>query len=183
MTDKNLLQLRKKISARRPKFVPEDKQKRKRLSDSWRKPKGMHSKMRHGFWGKPACVRGPKAVRGLHFSGLVPVLVNTVAELEKIDSKIQGVIIGHIGGRKKIQVLEACKQKGITVLNVKNVDETTKMLTDKVTARKEAKKAREKKAKPVEKKPEAKKEEKKPEVEKTKEEERKDVEKILTKRE
>ena len=181
MTDKKLLGLRKQINARRPKFIQQDHQKRAELAKKWRRPKGMHSKVRHGIWGRPACVnigfRGPKAVRGMDASGLMPVLVNNVEQLANIDPKIQGAIIGHIGARKKVQVLQACQQKGITALNVKNIDETVKSIADKLIERKEAKKAAPKKQAD---KPKA--EEKKPEEEKTKEEERREAEKIITKR-
>ncbi len=186
MTTKKLLGLRKEISARRPRFTMQDKQKRPELRNtSWRRPKGLHSKMRHGVWGRPACVtvgyRGPAAVRGLHASGLMPVIVHTPAELDKIDAKTHGIVLGHIGGRKKTAVLTACKQKGFTVLNVKNVDATIKMITDAVAARKQSKKetatrkAEKTKAAP------AKKEAPKEEV--TKEQERKEMEKVITKRE
>ena len=182
MSTKKLLGLRKEISARRPEFKKQDHQKRKELQyTSWRRPKGLHSKMRHGVWGRPATVnigyRGPVAVRGLHSSGLAPVLVYSISELDGIDAKTQGVLLGHTGGRNKTAILTACKQKGITVLNVKNVDDKIKQLADAVTARKETKKeaAKRKEAK----KPAApKKEAPKPEV--TKEQERKEMEKVLT---
>ncbi len=180
---KKLLQLRKEISARRPKFVQQDHHKRKETQERWRAPKGMHSKMRHGVWGRPASVnvgyRGPQAVRGLHASGLVPVLVYTVAELAALDAKSQGVILGHVGARKKIDILTACQQKGITVLTVKNPAETVQALKDKVTARKEAKKAQKTKKAPAK----AVVAEKKQEQPKSKEEERKEAEKIITQRE
>ncbi len=180
MTTKKLLELRKEISKRRPKFVMQDQHKRPDLQPRWRRPKGMHSKMRHGVWGRPASVkagyRGPCATRGLHASGLVPVLIHNHAELTKIDTKTQGAILAHIGIRKKIELLNACKQKGITLLNVKNAEEAIKMLSDKLLARKESKK---KTAKT--KTPEAAQEKK--EEPKTKEQERKETEKVLTKRE
>jgi len=184
MTTKKLLTLRKEISKRRPEFVQQDQHKRPDLQLRWRRPKGMHSKMRHGVWGRPVSVnpgyRGPAAVRGLHDSGLIPMLVHNVEQLGSVDPKTHGAIIGHIGGRKKTEVLAACKQKGIMVFNVKNVDVTMKALADKVTARKDAKKAavkrKEEKAKSIPKK-EAKKEEP------TKEQEKKEMEKVLTQRE
>jgi large subunit ribosomal protein L32e len=184
MTTKKLLELRKEINARRPRFLPQDTQKRIEVGcDSWRKPKGMHSKMRDGLWGRPACVnvgyRGPAEVRGMHPSGLMPVIAYNTDQLEKIDAKTQGIIIGHVGGKNKIMILTACKQKGLTILNVKNADEMIKTLTGNVSARKEAKKNKAQ-AKAAKQKAPPKKEE---EPQKTKEQERKEMEKILTQKE
>lgn len=187
MTTKKLLTLRKEISKRRPEFVMQDQHKRPDLQIRWRKPKGMHSKMRHGVWGRPASVnvgyRGPVEVRGLHNSGLAMVLVQNAEQAARLDSKTQGAVIAHVGGKKKTQILQACKQKGITVLNVKNVDQEIQKLTDAVSARKEAKKtADQRKASKVKTAP--KKEEKKETEEPvTKEQERKEMEKVLTKKE
>jgi large subunit ribosomal protein L32e len=184
MSDKKLLGLKKEISARRPEFIMQDHHKRKETQRRWRKPKGMHSKMRHGVWGRPASVntgyRGPAKVRGMHQNGLLPILVQNAEEAASIDPKTQGAIVASVGGRKKTQILQACKQKNITVLNVKNIDEQIQKLASAVTERKEAKKAAEQR-KAAKTKAAPKKEEKKEET--TKEQERKEMEKILTKKE
>lgn len=186
MTIKKLLELRKQCNKRRPDFKPQDIQKRREIKRGrWRKPKGMHSKMRDGVWGRPVLVgtgyRGPAETRGLHISGLIPKLVHNPEQITELDAKTHGIILGHIGDKKKVMVLNACKQKGITVLNVKNTDEMIKMLTDKVAARKESKKMaaktkEEKSKQKIAAKP-------KEEAPKTKEEERKETEKILMKKE
>ncbi len=186
MTNKKLLTLRKEISKRRPEFIMQDQHKRPDLKLRWRKPKGMHSKMRHGVWGRPASVnpgyRGPSEVRGLHQSGLAMILVQNAEQAEELDAKTQGAIIAHVGGKKKTQILQACKQKGITVLNVKDVDNEMQRLTATVAARKEAKKAAEQR-KTSKAKTAPKKEEKKEEEVTNKEQERKEMEKVLTKKE
>ncbi len=182
MTNQKLLELRKQCNKRRPEFKPQDIQKRREIKRGrWRKPKGMHSKMRDGVWGRPVLVgtgyRGPAEVRGLHISGLIPKLVHNPEQIAELNAKTQGIILGHIGDKKKIMVLNACKQKGITILNVKNTDEMIKKLTDKITTRKEAK---QKTAKTKEEKTKQKTAVKpKEEAPKTKEEERKEAEKIL----
>lgn len=184
MTTKKLLTLRKEISKRRPEFVMQDHHKRPETQRRWRKPKGMHSKMRHGVWGRPASVktgyRGPAAVRGLHNSGLAPILINTLTELSAIDVKTQGAIIANVGGKRKTELLTACKQKNVTVFNVKNIDEEIKNLVGKVTARKEEKNQRQQK-KQTTAKAAPKKEAKQEPV--TKEQERKEMEKVLTQKE
>jgi len=185
MTIKKLLGLRKEISKRRPEFVMQDQHKRPDLQRRWRKPKGMHSKMRHGVWGRPVSVnvgyRGPAETRGLHESGLAPILVQNAEQVAGIDSKTQGAIIAHVGGKKKTQILQACKQKGITVFNVKNVDQEIQKLAEAVTSRKEAKKARQQK-KPA--KPKAAPKTEKRETEQmTKEQEHKEMQKLVTQKE
>ena len=185
MTIKKLLGLRKEISKRRPEFVMQDQHKRPDLQRRWRRPKGMHSKMRHGVWGRPASVnvgyRGPVAVRGLHDSGLIPVLVQNAEQVAGIDSKTQGAIIAHVGGRKKTQILQACKQKGITIFNVKNVDQEIQKLATAVTARKEAKKTlQQKKTAKIKTAPKA---EKKEAETITKEQEHKEMQKLVTQKE
>jgi large subunit ribosomal protein L32e len=183
MTTKKLLTLRKEISKRRPEFIMQDHHKRPETQARWRKPKGMHSKMRHQVWGRPALVktgyRGPAAVRGLHDSGLQMILVNTLADLAALDVKTQGAIIGSVGGKRKTELLTACKQKNITVFNVKKIDEELQKLSGAVAARKEAKKQRQQKKQTAAKT--ATKKEAKPEAkeEMTKEQERKEAEKVI----
>lgn len=172
MKKEQLLELRKKISAKRPNFVMQDHHKRKETQARWRKPKGMDSKMKKGVWGKPASVnpgyRGPKAVRGLQ-KGLVPVLVHNAEEAGKIEKGKEGAIMAHIGGRKKLEVLNTCKEKGIIVLNVKNIDEKIEQI--KTAFGKQDKEKQEKKSEA--------KTEIKEEIKKTREEEVKEMEKIL----
>lgn len=143
---KLLLALRKKISAKRPHFRHFDWQKRKEVGTRWRRPRGLHNKMRKGVWGKPATVnpgyRGPVAVRGLSQEGLVRSLVYTVSEVAKLDAKKHAVIVGSMGGRMRVAVLGECKKKGITVLNHKNIDEAIKTVAGQMNERKEMKKAR-----------------------------------------
>ncbi len=186
MITKKLLTLRKAISKRRPEFVMQDQHKRPDLDRRWRKPKGMHSKMRHGVWGRPASVnvgyRGPAAVRGLHLSGLQMVRVNTLSELAALDVKTQGAIIANVGGRRKTELLTACKQKNVTVFNVKNIDEELKILVGKVATRKEKNKSRTQK-KQTAAKAAPKKEAKKEEAPMTKEQERMEAEKVIIQKE
>lgn len=183
MTMKKLLELRKKLNAKRPKFVAQDSHKRKEAPTSWRKPKGMGSKMRHGFWGRPSCVnsgyRGPVAVRGLDKRGLQPTLVHNLMEVEAVNAKTQSVIIAKVGNKKKAQLLKACIDKKLTIMNSKNAEAEMKAISDAITARKEAKKASQKRkeVKPKEAPKETK------EEPKTKEQQIKEMEKVITQKE
>ncbi|MEM3154685.1 MAG: eL32 family ribosomal protein [Candidatus Woesearchaeota archaeon] len=185
MSSKNTLQLRKEISRKRPEFVMQDHHKRPETQKRWRRPKGLHSKMRHGVWGRPACVnvgyRGPAEVRGLDAKGMMPVLINNEAALSAVDPKKHSIIIGSVGDRKRAVLLNACKQKGITVLNFKKIDEELQNISNKIALRKETKKQRAERKQSMAKaapKKEAKKEEPM-----TKEQERKEAEKVIIQKE
>lgn len=183
---KALLALRKKISAKRPKFRHFDWQKRKEVGTRWRRPRGLHNKMRKGVWGKPATVnpgyRGPAAVRGLSNEGLVRMTVYTTSEIAPLDGKKHAVVLGKVGGRMRVAILGECKKKNLTVLNHKNIDDAIKTVAGELNLRKELKKARAarkaKSAQPVKKAAAAKEEPKK-----TAEEVKKEQDKVYTQRE
>ena len=184
---KTLLELRKKLNAKRPDFMHYDHQKRKEVGTRWRRPRGLHNKMRLGKFGKPATVnvgyRNPAQVRGLDKSGLVPVLVNTLSDLEGFDAKTQGVLMGSIGARKRSDLLGVCKAKGFKVLNFK-IDGEMSRIKDMLSARKQSRKEQEQ-AKAARQKVAAPKKEEKKEApkEEVKEQAKAEKDKVLTKRE
>lgn len=185
---KSMLELRKKLNAKRPNFLHYDHQKRKEVGTRWRKPKGLHNKMRLGKWGKPATVnvgyRNPVAVRGLDQSGLAKVLVNTLSDLDGFDAKTQGVWLGSVGARKRAVLLDACKKKNFKVLNFKSVDGEMSRINDMLSARKKAKSERVKAKSEKQKLAAPKKEEKKEApTEESKEQAKAEKDKVLTKRE
>ncbi|MGN6622713.1 MAG: eL32 family ribosomal protein, partial [Candidatus Nitrosocosmicus sp.] len=73
LINKDLLERRKKISDRRPKFKRQESWRYDRLAVNWRKPDGIDNKMRKQYSGYPSLVKigygGPKVSRGLHPSG------------------------------------------------------------------------------------------------------------------
>ncbi|MEM5853284.1 MAG: 50S ribosomal protein L32e [Candidatus Aenigmatarchaeota archaeon] len=94
----------------------------KRLNESWRRPRGMHSKIRKRKKSKikmPNIGYGaPKNLRYLHPSGLMEVLVYNVKDLEKIDPSKQAIKIAHTVGKKKRQeILKKAEEMKIKVLN------------------------------------------------------------------
>jgi len=191
MSVKELLSLKKKIQARLPAFKHPDWQKRKEVGTRWRRPRGLHNKMRHGVHGRPASVnpgyRTPAEIRGFTSSGLLPILVYTLADISKADAKKNCVIIGSVGDKAKVALLQACKEKGFNVLNVKNVDASLKDIADKLLARKETKKQskqkKETKAKQKAPKKEEIKEEKIESTPDSKQQEKKEMDKVLTRKE
>lgn len=110
------------INGRRPAFKRQEWFRYAKLGDSWRKPKGRHSKMREGFKRRPPLAdpgyRGPVAVRGFHPSGFEEVLVHNIDGLEGIDPKVQAVRIGGtVGTKKRIAIEDRAEELGIRVLN------------------------------------------------------------------
>jgi large subunit ribosomal protein L32e len=81
----------------------------------WRKPRGVDNKQRlkrKGHKKNPSSgYRAPVAVRGLHRSGLVPVLVTTPGMLTTV-TKENGIIISStLGDRKRKQIIELHQSK------------------------------------------------------------------------
>lgn len=122
-----LLELRKAIKSKKPCFLRQDSHKKKEVGEKWRKPKGIHSKMRHGFKGKRRCVAhgwgSPLEVKYLHPSGLKQVMVNTIDDLKKINAKTEGAMMASaVGLKKRLEILKNAAEQGIKILNVKNVE-------------------------------------------------------------
>lgn len=143
-----LLELRKKMSARRPHFVRQDYHHRMRVEDDlWRAPKGRHSKMRQRIHGHRKRVavgyRGPVEVRGLYRTGAAIVRIENLAQLMNLDAKNSVVIISaNVGAKKRYELLKKAAEKKISVINV-NAPKVIADFEAKQKAKKEAK------AKPV----------------------------------
>ncbi len=110
------------ISGNRPAFKRQEWFRYQKLGEAWRRPKGIHSKMRRGMKRRPPMVeigyRGPALVRDLHPSGFEEVLVYNVEGLENIDPKTQAARIGGtVGVKKRITIENRAKELGIRVLN------------------------------------------------------------------
>lgn len=184
MDTQKLLKLRKAMKAKKPHFKRQDWHKKARLQPVWRKPKGMDSKLRkhmlgHGFMPNSG-YGSPADVRGMHKSGLIPVLVNNVKEVSVVNGKTHGVFISaKVGTRKVVEIMHAAHAKNIRVLNFKDSQKFVAKVKDDLAKRKQEKKAAVKVEPKHEKKPEAKKEAPVSQEEK-KEAEKREAEKVLT---
>ncbi len=110
------------ISGRRPAFKRQEWFRYSKLGDEWRRPKGIHSKMKRGLKRRPPMVeigyRGPVKARGLHPSGFEEVLVYNVSGLEQLDPTRQAIRIGGtVGTKKRIQIEDRADELGLRVLN------------------------------------------------------------------
>src|SRR3989338_2880800 len=153
-----LLELRRKIKARKPEFIRQDYHKKPGLKRKWRKPKGLHSKIRLNKRGKARKVskgyRSPREVRGLHKSGLEGMMVANMDQLDVLDNKKHGIIISSSTGKKnRIVILKKAKELGLDVLNIRNPEEYIKNAEQGIADKKkeEKKDVKEKSAKEEEK--------------------------------
>jgi large subunit ribosomal protein L32e len=119
---RKLLKLRKRAKNKKPEFLRSESWRYSKMSESWRRPRGLDHKMRRKIKGWPPMVstgyKGPKVARGLHPSGLREVMVYNVADLALVDPSVQVARIGHtVGKRKRALILSAAKEKKLRILN------------------------------------------------------------------
>lgn len=119
---KAALEFRSAKNDARPAFKRQEWFRYQRLGEKWRKPRGIHSKMRRHLSYRPPVVsigfRGPKMVRDYHPSGFQEVLVFNASQVEKVDPKVQAIRIGGtVGGKKRMTITEKADELGIRVLN------------------------------------------------------------------
>ncbi len=109
-----------KMTKKKPKFERYGWRKKKKLSKSWRRPRGHDNKLREHIAAKGASVkagyRRKKEERGLHPSGVREVLVFNTNELAKTTAVR---IASSVGRRKREQIEEEAAARGIRVLNPK----------------------------------------------------------------
>ena len=112
----------------KPSFAQQITHKKKRIPESWRRPRGNLSKRRRGIKGKGALVdpgyRTPRAARGLHPSGFEEVLVHTPDAVAAVDGDTQAIrIASGVGGRKRELIEDRAEDAEIRVLNPSYVPE------------------------------------------------------------
>jgi large subunit ribosomal protein L32e len=130
---KTLLRARGDIDRRRPLFGRQARYRYYRIGRdmSWRRPRGLQSKQRRHYGYRPKVVRvgyrSPARVRGLVPSGFRPIIVNTTADLERLNARLEAAIIARtVGTRRRLVLEETARRLGIRVLNpiVKSERET-----------------------------------------------------------
>jgi len=119
---KAALEFRSAKNDARPAFKRQEWFRYQRLGEKWRKPRGIHSKMRRHLSYRPPVVsigfRGPKMVRDYHPSGFREVMVYNPGQVEAVDPKVQAIRIGGtVGGKKRMAIIEKADDLSIRVLN------------------------------------------------------------------
>lgn len=190
-TTEELLKTRARMKARKPHFTRQDQHKKNETKNTgWRRPRGIHSKMREGRRGYKRKIsigwKSPRLVSGLDRSGLAPVLIHRVHDLEGINPKTQGLVLASgVGSKKRIAILEAAGGK-FKILNAPNPQAVITAIKERITKRKEQaakrKQAKDQATKAAKAEPK-KLEQTVSDAPATKEEEKKEHDKLLTQRE
>ena len=153
MSDK-LIELRKKISSKRPTFLKQKCKQKKRLANKWRKARGSDSKIKVNKKDYPKKVkagfRGPKEVRGLSPKGMIVITIKNIKDLENIKTDKEIACIANVGQKKKIAIVKTCQEKNIQIMNLKdpslflkNVEDVLKTNKAERTKKEENKKKKE----------------------------------------
>ncbi|NIQ05681.1 MAG: 50S ribosomal protein L32e [Candidatus Korarchaeota archaeon] len=116
---KRLLRIRKRTKR---KFTRDQAWRFKRVKKSWRRPKGLHNKVKREVKGRRPKVkvgyRSPKAVRFLHPSGKREKRVRKLEDMFNVNPQKEVVRIeGTVGRRKRRTLVEFAQTYGIRVLN------------------------------------------------------------------
>ncbi len=127
-TDQRVLRIARQKKKHMPKFRHEQAHRWIRVSDNWRKVRGIDNATREKKKGRIAMVssgyRTPRAVRDLHPSLFVEVRVNKPSDVDDLDPEVHAVrIASTVGARKRQEILVAADAKLLRVLNPGKSDE------------------------------------------------------------
>ncbi len=120
---KRLIRVRNR---KRANFKRQNLAQKKRLKDTWRRPRGLQSKQRRQYRAKGRHPKpgfgAPAAVRGFHPSGYRDVLVYNVNDLAGINPETEAIrIAGTVGNRKRAAMQDKALELGLKVLNPKEI--------------------------------------------------------------
>ncbi len=126
------------VGRKRIKFIRQDTNRAKKFKVKWRKPKGLHSKLRlnrKGHQRTPSQgYRSPRSTRG----GDKFTLIRSIDDIR--EGKL--MISGKVGLRKKIEIVKYAKEKGLMILNMANPDKFLKDVEEKLNKKKLEKKSK-----------------------------------------
>ena len=107
---------------KKPKFLRHMHEAYRRIGTSWRRPRGIQSKVKLKEKGKirmPNVGYGaPNELKYLHPSGFKETLIHNVNELQRIDKSKEAVKVAHdVGKRKRNDIVKKAEEMKIKVLN------------------------------------------------------------------
>lgn len=116
------LKARKALKSRKPAFKRQEGFRHVKLKDSWRRPRGKHSKLRKQEKARGSIPKAgygsPSDVRGLNRMGYREVRVSTLKELEAIDPKEEmAVISGTVGKKRREELVKAASERKLHISN------------------------------------------------------------------
>lgn len=134
----DLLKVKIAMKKRQPSFKRQDSNQKDQFH-GWKKPRGMHNKMRRRMRGHmhvPNIGFGsPTAIKFVNRHGLIPVLITNLTELKRLDNKKNSIILGKLGLKKKIELIKKCVELKFSISNLKDpskfLEEKNKFLMDK----------------------------------------------------
>ncbi|MGQ9478578.1 MAG: 50S ribosomal protein L32e [Thermoproteota archaeon] len=118
-----LLTARRKRKMNKPEFTRQESWRYVRIKENWRRPRGKDSKMRLRIKGWPRVVRigyrGTKEARGLHPTGLKPVMVSSKKDLEEVGPPEGKIIIfsSRMGRRLRETLAKEALARGFRIAN------------------------------------------------------------------
>ena len=138
------LRKRRQTEDKKPNFRRQESWRYKRVKESWRRSRGLDSKMRKKVKGWPSSptvgYRGPKETRQSHPSGYKEVIVRNMDDVRKVDPETQAIRIAHqVGGRKRVEISAMADELKIHVLNPMKAIELEEEVEEGVELGEEAK--------------------------------------------
>src|SRR3989344_3619356 len=113
----------------------------KKLKSNWRRPRGLHSKLRLKKGGKGKRPKiGYRKEKNLRYliKNKETVLIKSMKDLENIDKQI--IISSSIGLKKKLDIIKKAKELKLDIINIKDVntflEDTGKKMEEKKRKRK-----------------------------------------------
>jgi len=130
LTRERALALRQRMKRKKPRFRRQESWRYKRVSQVWKRPDGVDSKMRIKAKGWPQSAevgyRGPREARYLHPSGYAEILVRNVDDVDRVNPETQAIRIAHtVGSRKRVEIAARATERGIHVLNPREEEKPT----------------------------------------------------------
>ncbi len=126
MAEKAKLELKKNMKKKKPSFKRREEYRHAKLKETWRKPKGKHSKQRMheksaGALPNPG-YGTPAELKGCNRDGFLEVIVSNMNDLSGIEPKTQVAVVGStVGAKKRAELLEKAKELKVKLVNVKSI--------------------------------------------------------------